>query len=78
MDNGVLRANYMAGSSAYVGDIANGLTAMYVADGGWHHVAFTVDATGGRLYVDGVLRDSKPWSGAAGGPSTTQEMSLGR
>jgi hypothetical protein len=36
-----------------------------------------VDASGGRLYVDGVLKSSRGWTGTAGAPSTTQEMHLG-
>jgi len=34
-----------------------------VNDGIWHHVAFTVDATGGRLYLDGVLQTNASWVG---------------
>src|SRR5438034_3952226 len=30
-----------------------------VADGQWHHVAFVVDAAGGRLYLDGTTKDRK-------------------
>jgi hypothetical protein len=46
-------------------------------DGRWHHVVFVVDATGGRLYVDGVLRATRPWTGPPGPPSTTREIRLG-
>ena len=41
-----------------------------VRDGVWHHAAFTVDSTGGKLYVDGVLRQSESWTGIQG-PATT-------
>src|SRR5437016_4869715 len=78
LDTGLLHASYMANGGSYVGDLANGLTANnFIADGLWHHVAFAVDATGGRLYVDGVLRDSRAWNGIAGATTTAQELSLG-
>src|SRR5207249_3022575 len=35
-------------------------------DGRWHHVAFLVDASGGRLYVDGTQQAARPWNGMAG------------
>jgi hypothetical protein len=57
----------------------------FVADGQWHHIAFTVNTgvlgNGGRLSVDGVLKDTQPWSSGRdpqpGPPTTTQEVRLG-
>jgi len=46
-------------------------------DDSWHHVVFVVDAAGGGLYVDGVLKGSQPWMGTAGAPTTTQDVRLG-
>ena len=54
-----------------------GLDGGTVTAGAWHHVAFTVDASGGKLYVDGVLRASRAWTGASGPPTTTQGVRLG-
>jgi alpha-tubulin suppressor-like RCC1 family protein len=48
-----------------------------VNDGLWHHAAMVVDANGGRLYLDGLLRSSLPWSGAAGAVTTTAPLGLG-
>ncbi len=48
-----------------------------VNDGKWHHAAMAVDATGGRLYLDGVLKSSVAWSGTPGATTTTQPLSLG-
>jgi hypothetical protein len=48
--------------------------AFSVADGYWHHAAMTVDASGGKLYVDGVLAGSSVWVGTAGGCSTTEPL----
>ncbi len=36
-----------------------------VVDGFWHHAALTVDASGGKLYLDGVLIGTGVWSGGA-------------
>src|SRR5207249_1370685 len=47
-------------------------------DGAWHHVAFVVDAAGGRLYVDGVQKAARAWTGTAGATSTTAGLSLAR
>jgi len=45
-------------------------------DGQWHHVAFTVDSSGGSLFVDGTLRMTQPWTGTPGATTTTQDLSL--
>jgi hypothetical protein len=44
----------------------------------WHHVAFVVDAAGGRLFVDGVQQGSVLWRGTPGAATTTQPVSLAR
>ena len=74
---GNVRAFYFQSSTRYVWDGADGLNGGSVANGAWHHVAFTVDATGGHLYVDGVLKDSRAWTGTPGACTTTQPMSIG-
>lgn len=75
--DGHVRAWYFVNNTRFVWDGSNGLDGGFIADGFWHHVAFTVDASGGKLYVDGVVRDSRGWSGAAGQATTTQEVRLG-
>lgn len=47
-----------------------------VNDGLWHHAAMSIDAAGGRLYLDGVLKSSLPWTGTAGPVTTTLPVSL--
>ena len=47
-------------------------------DGRWHQAAFVVDASGGRLYVDGAIRGTQPWNGTAGAVTTTEPLRLGR
>lgn len=75
--DGRVRAWYFVNNTRFVWDGTDGLDGGPVADGAWHHIAFTVDASGGKLYVDGVVRASRAWTGAAGAPTTTQEVRLG-
>ena len=35
----------------------------FVMDNLWHHAAMVIDATSGRMYVDGVLKGSNVWVG---------------
>jgi len=65
------RANAVYGPRA-------GLRAPLPADGAWHHLAFVVDANGGRLYLDAVLADQQPWSGRPGPCSNHEPLRLGR
>jgi hypothetical protein len=76
---GNLCAWYFRDASSYVWD-GSGCTLATPGfnDGRWHHVAFIVDASGGRLFVDGTLRVTQPWTGTAGATTTTQGLSLAR
>jgi len=74
---GNLCAWYFRDASNYVWDgSACTLATPGFNDGQWHHVAFIVDASGGRLFVDGTLRASRPWTGTPGATTTTQDLSL--
>ena len=55
-----------------------GLDGGFVADDQWHHLAFSIDASGGKLYVDGMLRESLAWSGTPGATTTTTAFQIGR
>jgi len=73
-----IQAAYVGGSGS-VGDFTtNALNGGVVTDDQWHHVAFTVDGSGGKLYVDGVLKDTKPWSGTPSMPLFQPALELGR
>lgn len=74
---GRVRAWYFRDGNNYIWDGGQGLDSGFVA-GAWLHFAFTVDASGGKLYVNGVLRASRAWTGTPGAPTTTQEMQFGR
>src|SRR3989442_11863863 len=47
-------------------------------DGLWHHVAFVVDASGGSLFVDGVQKAARAWTGTAGPATTAAGLTFGR
>lgn len=74
---GHVRAWYFRDSVNYVWDNARGLDSGFVA-GLWLHFAFTVDASGGKLYINGVLRDSRAWTGSPGATTQPQEVQFGR
>jgi len=74
---GRIRAWYFKDSENYVWDGGHGLDGGDVADGIWHHVAFTVGTNGGNLYVDGALRASTNWTGIPGPPTTQEPICLG-
>jgi len=78
MVNGHVRAWYFADGNDYIWDQSLGLDGGLVADGDWHHLAFTVDITGGSLIVDGNLIQHLPWTGNPGPPASTTPLQIGR
>lgn len=74
---GRVRAWYFRDTANYVWDGAQGLNSGFVA-GLWVHFAFTVDASGGKLYINGNLRDSRAWTGTPGATTQAQEVWFGR
>jgi hypothetical protein len=63
--NGDIRAQYFSGSSS-ISDgppVYGGLNGGPVGTNEWHHIAFTVDGDGGKIYVDGVIRTNRFWMG---------------
>lgn len=63
--------------SNYIWDGGQGLDSGFVA-GLWLHFAFTVDATGGKLYINGGLRSSRAWTGTPGPTTQVQDLQFGR
>ena len=70
---GQLHAWYYRDGSNYIGNTGAGA----VNDGLWHQGAFVVDAGGGHLYLDGVLKQTVAWTGAPGASTTTNPIVLG-
>jgi hypothetical protein len=79
MNEGNLCAWYFKDAADYVWD-GSGCTLMAPGynDNQWHQVVLVVDAGGGRLYVDGVLKASLGWTGTPGAATTTRNLSIGR
>ncbi|HXU10860.1 MAG TPA: PQQ-dependent sugar dehydrogenase [Candidatus Binatia bacterium] len=77
--NGNLCAWYMKDGSNYVWD-GSGCTFNVAGynDNQWHHVAFVVDASGGKLFVDGLEKGNLAWTGTAGEATTTEPLRIGR
>lgn len=77
VQNGRLRAfHYRNGN--YLNYSIDATSTAVVADGFWHHMALTVDAGGGKMFLDGVLVGASVWSGAAGGTTSTEPLFIGR
>ncbi len=47
-----------------------------VADGGWHHGALTVDAAGGKMWLDGAVVGTGSWA-SPGPPTNSQPVLIG-
>jgi hypothetical protein len=49
----------------------------FIADGLWHHVAFVVDTNSGRLFIDGQLARTEPWTGTPGPTTSPTQLRIG-
>ncbi len=45
--------------------------------GKWKHLVATVDSSGAKIYINGVLDEQGVWTGTPGIPSTTNKMRIG-
>ncbi|MCC7373458.1 MAG: tandem-95 repeat protein [Verrucomicrobiales bacterium] len=75
--NGRLRAWYFKDGQNYIHESDLGFDGGVINDGRWHHVAFAVDAAGGRIYVDGLQTGARPWTGIPGAPNTVEPLLFG-
>lgn len=71
MGGGKLTAWFFRPGGAIFPSGAGIVGATTINNGAWHHVAFVVDATGGRLFVDGVSDGFSGWTSGTPGPATT-------
>ena len=78
MYGGKLCAWYFRSSAAYVWDGSScTLPVPGYNDGQWHMATFTVDSSSGKLYVDGTLKATRGWNGAAGATTSTASLVFG-
>lgn len=75
---GHVRAWYFGAGGGWVWDGDLGLDGGFVADGAWHQITWVVDASGGRLFVDGVRRVARGWEGSPGPSRSTDPLQFGR
>jgi len=75
--SGNLRAWYFKDSSNYVYDGDQGLNGGNISDNKWHYAVFSINSTGGYLYVDNALRDSRAWAGTPGATTSSLNLSIG-
>ena len=79
LSNGNLCATFFRDASNRVDDGSGcPLATAGYTDNQWHQATYVVDASGARLYVDGVVRASLGWTGSAGATATTQDLLIGR
>ena len=75
VQSGRLRSFYYRSFANFAVDATS---AASVADGAWHHAALTVDASGGKVFLDGVLVGSSAWTGPAGAVTLPDPLQIGR
>ena len=79
MTAGHVYANYFVDNSNYCFQPGtHGIDGGSINDNLWHQVAMVVDASGAHLYVDGILKGSRIWTGTAGACTTTEPLYFGR
>lgn len=76
--NGRLRGWYFGSASRYVWDGGQGMDGGLVADGKWHHLAMTIDSSGGKLFVDGSLTTFRSWFGVPLASTSSAPLQIGR
>src|SRR6185369_5115054 len=75
VQNGKLRGFYYRTFANYAIDATSVAT---VADGVWHHAALVVDASGGKLFLDGNVVGSGTWPSTPSAPTNSEPVYLGR
>jgi hypothetical protein len=78
LHQGTVRAWYFKDRQNHTWDGQSGIGGGTVNDGTWHHVAFVVDETGARLYLDGASIAQRGWTGKQGPTAATDPLSIGR
>jgi PKD repeat protein len=68
---------YLVDNGNLVWKDGSGLDGGIINDGNWHHVVFTVDTDGAKIYVDCELKDSNLWTGTPQAITNTQDLIIG-
>jgi len=75
VQNGKLRGFYYRTFANFAIDATSVAT---VADGAWHHVAMVVDASGGKIFLDGNVVGSGTWPSTPSAPNNSEPLQIGR
>jgi formylglycine-generating enzyme required for sulfatase activity len=70
--------NDVIGDYALNGDNNPPFKSSRMDDSNWHQAILTVDASGGKLFIDGSLVSTKAWRGAPAAITSTFPLSIGR
>ncbi len=73
--NGKLRGFYYRTFANFAIDATSVAT---VADGAWHHAAMVVDASGGKLILDGNVVGTGTWASTPSAPTNSEPLLIGR
>ncbi len=76
LDHGRLTAWYYA-NGTHLWDSGEGSDGRFIANGQWHHVAYVVDETGGRIYLNGTLVNSHAWTGPPASVTVGEALRFG-
>lgn len=72
--DGHVHASYTRSAGNHVATVSSPAP---INDGGFHHVVYTVDSGGSKLYVDGAHVATGAWSGTAGAHSSMHPLRIG-
>ena len=54
------------------------VSGLEINDNKLHHISFVVDNTGGKIYIDGVLKHHNNWEGTSGVITNVDDLYIGR
>lgn len=77
LTGGRFKAFYSLDDSNYVDMTPDVDDGGIINDGTWHHIIFTVDASGGELFVDLVSQNTVAWTGTPGATTANERMQIG-
>jgi hypothetical protein len=77
LNAGRLAPWYYADTTHFVEPGFSGPTDRFIADGLWHHLAFVVDTSSGRTFIDGQLVNTQGWTGTPATSYSTEPLRFG-
>ncbi len=79
--SGRLKTWYFSGPDSNADDFTrqdnDAVDGGFIADGVWHFITYTVDSSGGKIYVDGELINSAGVTGTLATSTSTEDFTIG-